>query len=104
MTVANLQLARLALAGLSAQDRKELIHELVGRKTEVRAARILRRAEVAARFSVSLRAVDLWSRKGLIKRRVLPGRTRAAGFLESDVEALMQGQNTIEEMSCPDHS
>ena len=90
---ANLQLARLAVDGLSARDRLEFMRELSGQKTEVRAARILRRAEVATRFSVTLRAVDLWSKKGLLKRRVLPGHTRAAGFLESDVEELMHGKS-----------
>lgn len=97
MNSATLQLARLAVAGLSVQDRKEFIRELVGQKAEVRAARILRRAEVAVRFGVTLRAVDLWSKKGLLKRRVLPGHTRAAGYLESDVEALMQGNDPSKE-------
>jgi hypothetical protein len=96
MSAANLQLARLAMAGLSARDRLELMRELSGQKTEVRAARILRRAQVAERFNVTPRAIDIWSKKGLLKRRVLPGHTRAAGFLESDVELLMQGRTTGE--------
>jgi len=47
--------------------------------------RILRRAEVAHRLAVSLRTVD----KLPIKKIKLPGRTRAAGFLEADVNALL---------------
>jgi len=47
--------------------------------------RIIRRAEVARRLSVSLRTVD----KLPIKKVKLPGRTRAAGFLESDVNTLI---------------
>ncbi len=89
----NIQLAQMAYGQLSVRDRLEFMRELSGQKTEVRAARILRRAEVATRFSVTLRAVDLWSKKGLLKRRVLPGHTRAAGFLESDVEELMHGKS-----------
>jgi predicted DNA-binding transcriptional regulator AlpA len=48
--------------------------------------RILRRAEVARRLSVSLRTVD----KLPIQKLKLPGRTRAAGFLESDINALLE--------------
>jgi predicted DNA-binding transcriptional regulator AlpA len=48
--------------------------------------RILRRAEVANRLSLSLRTVD----KLPIKKIKLPGRTRAAGFLESDINALLE--------------
>jgi hypothetical protein len=47
--------------------------------------RVLRRAEVARRLSVSLRTVD----KLPVKKFRLPGRSRAAGFLEADVNALL---------------
>ncbi|MEO5802570.1 MAG: hypothetical protein ABIR24_03505 [Verrucomicrobiota bacterium] len=47
--------------------------------------RLLRRGEVARRLSCSLRTVD----KLPLKKVKLPGRTRAAGFLESDVNALI---------------
>jgi hypothetical protein len=47
--------------------------------------RIIRRAEVARRLSVSLRTVD----KLPVAKFKLPGRTRAAGFLESDINALL---------------
>jgi predicted DNA-binding transcriptional regulator AlpA len=50
------------------------------------APRLLRRAEVANRLSCSLRTVD----KLPINKVKFPGRQRAAGFLESDVNALMQ--------------
>jgi hypothetical protein len=47
--------------------------------------RILRRAEVGSRMSLGLRSVD----KLPIKKVKLPGRKHAAGFLESDVNALL---------------
>jgi hypothetical protein len=48
--------------------------------------RLLRRAEVARRLSVCLRTVD-----NLPLRKVkLPGRKRGAGFLETDVNALIE--------------
>jgi hypothetical protein len=48
--------------------------------------RILRRAEVARRLSVSLRTVD----KLPLRKIKLPGRTRAAGFLEMDINGLLK--------------
>ena len=50
------------------------------------APRLLRRKEVASRLSVCLRTVDTLP----IRKIILPGRTRAAGFLESEVNALIQ--------------
>jgi hypothetical protein len=47
--------------------------------------RILRRIEVARRLAVSLRTVD----KLPIRKVKLPGRTRAAGFLESEINGLL---------------
>ena len=51
--------------------------------------RILRRAEVARRLSCSLRMVDKLASNGLLQKRKLPGRTRACGILEADVETLI---------------
>jgi predicted DNA-binding transcriptional regulator AlpA len=53
--------------------------------------RLLRRAEVASRLSCSLRTVD----KLAIKKVKLPGRQRAAGFLESDINALLAGKDEV---------
>jgi hypothetical protein len=54
--------------------------------------RILRRGEVAKRFNVCIRAVDGWARDGILQKVCLPGRTRCAGFRESDVAALIAGK------------
>ena len=51
--------------------------------------RILRRSEVAKRLSVSTRSVDLYTAKGLLRKVKLPGQSRAAGFLESDLNKLI---------------
>jgi hypothetical protein len=51
------------------------------------APRLLRRAEVARRLSISLRTVD----KLPLRKFKLPGRVRAAGFLEADVVELLTG-------------
>jgi predicted DNA-binding transcriptional regulator AlpA len=56
-----------------------------------RVARIIRRAEVAQRLSCSLRTVDGLAATGVLKKRKLPGRVRASGFLESEVANLIAG-------------
>lgn len=53
--------------------------------------RLLRRAEVARRLSCSLRTVD----KLPLTKVKLPGRQRAAGFLEADVNSLLVGKDNV---------
>ena len=53
--------------------------------------RILPRAEVARRFNRSLRFVDKLAAEGVLQRVTLPGRVRACGYREADVERLMCG-------------
>lgn len=54
-------------------------------------ARLIRRAEVAARLSRSLRFVDKLAAAGVLVKRKLPGRVRASGFLEEDVSTFITG-------------
>ncbi len=54
--------------------------------------RIVRRREAAELLSVTPRCIDNWATSGLLHKVMLPGRTRAAGFRLSDVEALMTGE------------
>jgi hypothetical protein len=51
--------------------------------------RLIRRAETARCLSCSLRTVDKLAASGALKKRKLPGRVRASGFLASDVAALI---------------
>jgi len=89
MSAANLQLARLAVDGLSAPDRAEFIRAYTKQSEEVRPDRILRRAECARRMAVTPRTIDNLARTGALKRIRLPGRTRGAGFRERDIENLI---------------
>ena len=50
---------------------------------------VLTRAEVARRFSRSIRFVDYLAKQGVLRRITMPGRSRAVGFLSHDVAALM---------------
>lgn len=54
--------------------------------------RIIRRAEAARRLGCSLRAVDNWTAAGILRKVTLPNRTRAAGFREADIAALIAGE------------
>jgi hypothetical protein len=54
--------------------------------------RLLRRADVARRLACCLRVVDRLAADGKLKRIKLPGRSRSAGFLESDVNELLMGR------------
>ena len=69
----------------------ELARALAARQTahEPIAPRLLRRAEVARRLALSVRAVDKLAAAGILAKFRLPGRTRAAGFLEADVHGLL---------------
>lgn len=54
------------------------------------AARVLKRAEVAARLGCCTRTVDGLSRSGALRRVLLPGRKRGAGYIEADVVRLIE--------------
>lgn len=83
-------IARLALAGLTENERTALLGELKPQKSE----RILSREEVARLFGRTLRCVDNWARRGQLRRVRLPGMTRGVGFLESEVLNLLRGEGT----------
>ena len=54
--------------------------------------RIVKRSEAAQLLgNCSLRMVDRLAQSGTLKKVKLPGRTRACGFLEEDLRALMKG-------------
>lgn len=91
MSAANIEIARLAIRGLSAKDRAALLRDLTAQTAEQPPERLLRRAEVARRLSCSLRLVDLLAARGQLTRIKLPGRQRGNGFLESEVSALLAG-------------
>ena len=59
--------------------------------TERHGPHILTRAEVAKRFDRALRFVDKLAAEGVLQRVTLPGRVRACGYREADVERLMCG-------------
>jgi predicted DNA-binding transcriptional regulator AlpA len=52
--------------------------------------RVIRRKEAANRLACCVRVIDRLAQEGKLKRVRLPGRSRAAGFLESDINALLE--------------
>ena len=62
------------------------------RPVEKPKTQILTRKQVARRFGRSLRFVDKMAVEGILPRVKLPGRVRACGYREEDVERLMAGE------------
>jgi len=92
MSAQNLQLAKLALAGLSVRDRQSLIRELSGQPEEMPPDKLLRPRECAARLGCTPRTVFNLLKSGALHRVVLPGRKRALGVRESEISALVAGK------------
>jgi hypothetical protein len=97
MTSATIEIFKAALRADSTIGPDERTHLLGilknGNPTTTKAApRIVRRAEAAQRLSVSLRMVDKLTSEGVLKKRILPGRKRGCGFLESDLLQLVYGR------------
>jgi hypothetical protein len=54
--------------------------------------RLIRRIEAARRIGCSPRTIDRLGVTGVLRKRKLPGRVRAVGFLESDVAAFITAE------------
>ena len=82
---------------VTVQDRTQLLavlrdHGRTGSDgTITREPRILRRKETARRLACTTRHIDNLAREGILTRIILKGRKRAAGFRESEVNALIGG-------------
>jgi len=60
--------------------------------SEGRVSRLLTRAEVGKRFCRSLRFVDKLAAQGVLHRVTMPGRVRACGFREDEVNQVLAGE------------
>jgi hypothetical protein len=79
---------------VSTEQRMKIIFRLRRGEREPKAAppreaRLLRREVVAERLGCSMRTVDHLAAEGVLRKVTLPGRKRACGFLESDIETLL---------------
>jgi hypothetical protein len=97
-TIAAIRALLRADPSLTPQDRSRILSLIrsngkgaADAPAKTREPQILRRSQVAARLGCTTRAVDNFARMGILTRVILPGRTRAAGFRESDVLALIGG-------------
>jgi predicted DNA-binding transcriptional regulator AlpA len=85
---------------LNAGDRQRILQKIRADMTSPKTespppceVRLIRRQEAARRLGCSLRLVDRLAKDGVLQKRRLPNRQRAAGFLESDLNALIAGEN-----------
>ena len=77
---------------VNQDERRALVEALRnGVKAEAKYDRVLRRPEAARRLGVGVKALDLWKRRGVLEPVTIPGSSRALGFRESDVAALIAG-------------
>ena len=80
---------------LTPQDRTAILDRLRSHTKDpaapANASRLIRRNDAAERLGVTPRTIDYWTKQGILTKFKLPGRTRANGFRESDIEALIQG-------------
>lgn len=74
------------------QTERTRLFAVIDKPPEAAPPRLLRRREVTNRLGLSLRAIDRLCREGTLSKRVLPGRKRSTGVLESDVDALIRGE------------
>jgi hypothetical protein len=86
-TIEIIKTALKADNSVSASDRARVLATI--RHGGSQAPEPARLAEAAHRLGCSLRLVDRLAKDGALVKRKLPGRKRAAGFLESDVLALI---------------
>lgn len=99
MSSEQLEMARLAFCQLKVKERAELLRLVVPpppppaptAATTASEPRLLRPVEAARRLSRSVRYVHRLAKEGILPKVTLPGRTRAAGFRESDLAALIAG-------------
>jgi len=89
---ANLQIARLALAGLSAVDRAEMIREFFIPPMPREPDRLLRPRDAALRLGCTPRTIFNLLKTGSLTRVRLPGRQRGAGVRESELATLIAGK------------
>lgn len=81
---------------VSAAERVRIIFRLrrgdeVKKPEPPKPARLLKREAVADRLACSTRLVDKLATQGVLRKVTLPGRKRAAGFREADIDALVNG-------------
>lgn len=73
----------------TVEERKKSLAPLDG-KAPMPPDRVISRAEAAKRFGRCARSLDNWVQRGLLKKWHLPGISRATGFRESEIVALLQ--------------
>jgi hypothetical protein len=73
---------------VSADERKRIL--ATEEKHAAAPDRIISRTDAAKRFGRSPRSMDNWVKRGVLKKWCLPGLSRATGFRESEILALLQ--------------
>ncbi len=75
---------------ITTDERGRILDAITDKPAPPAPPKLLRRSAVAERLGLSIRAVDRLAEEGTLMKRVLPGRKRATGFIEADVNRLIQ--------------
>lgn len=74
-------------------DRNRIVCLVTGAARTESGPRVLSRSEAAERLGVCVRVIDGMSAAGILPRVTLPGRRRAAGVRDVDVERIIEGRH-----------
>lgn len=85
------QLAQLAVAGLSAQDRVEFMREMTGAPAPQEPDRVLKVKCAAERMACTPPTIYSLLKSGALTRVRLPGRVRGCGVKKSEIDSLIAG-------------
>jgi len=79
---------------LTGDERRAIVARLneSADKPRLPVDRILSIPDTAGLFNRSSRTVKAWAQAGILQRVILPGRKRACGFRQSDIERLIAGK------------
>ena len=92
----SIEIAKMAFAGMSRSEQAAFAAQVLGSEIVAAPGRILKAVKVSRLLDCSLTALANWRREGLLVPVVLPGRARALGYREADVEAFIRGQKAKE--------
>lgn len=85
------ELAKMAVAGLSARDRVEFVRELTNAPAPVEPDRVLKVKYAAERMACTPPTIYSLLKSGALTRVRLPGRKRGCGVRKSEIDALIEG-------------
>ena len=86
-----LEMVRMGINGLSAQDRQMLAREMTNTSAPIEPDRVLKIKYAAERMACTPPTIYSLLKSGALTRVRLPGRKRGCGVKKSEIDALIEG-------------